>query len=338
MNSAAIALSQTLLHPPNPVPTWFDELYDKLQTVQQQAQIWLTQKSPQVISQLTQDFISYNNRFQVIAPDIRANSNMSASEAVHYFQWLQRHSANLPEAVETLQSDIDRFANSFLSCKQEVEDAIAAANQTLQGDRQKVATLKQKIQQLYDKINAQTADAQNGLSHAAMSGVGVSLASVAVALALATGGVPLIPFVSLAVGLLSTTYGAISMALKERKVVEEWHEIGRLSVELTQEEQQVALLQGIVSALHSVEDALSGVKTSLDFKPIWDDIDSNTNALIAQIQQEGDRYRSLQDIQSLPFSARTWDAIAEMGTNIQRAAAGSGSDRWQLDLSSWESS
>ena len=327
---AALALQHTRLFPPqDPTPSWFSTLNHSLEGIQPIAGDWLVTKGPQVIATLPQQFISYSSHFRAFAENART---ADLSRLQHDVRWLQSHVRRMPDQATQQQQSVSTFASDFSSQKQGLDIGIAGAEQALQSERQQVRELKAQISSLYQKISTQTADANNEMTGVVTSGGAMAFALLSYGFDVAVlAGASAFPFVGVGVALAGLTFDAVMHAIHEREVVDDLRRIGVLKVELTQDAQEIAALQGITSSLESTDSALLEIRTSLGFRPIWEEVESQLETLAQQLQQPGVDYRNLEQISTLPSAVAAWEAIATMCTNVQTAAAGL-THSWTVDL------
>jgi hypothetical protein len=325
VTTGALALRHTVLYPPDPAPPWFAAIDKKLRDLHGRADAWLVTTGPGVIAQVPEALIDYARHFQTVADNI---TSADRAEALKQIRWLKRATEGKGEAVESLQRDMDRFAAEFQAAKDDLNQAIAKAQDSEDIARQEVQDVRDQIAKVYEKLSNLGLETDVNLKSVASAGASLSAALLTYSFAAATAATaavaPAIPVVGIAVAVGTLSYGAFVAAAKAKDVADCFAELSVLKVKLTIDEQRVAALDGIVHVLEKVSASLENLPAALHVKFVWNDVISDLDALIAELEDEATDVKTVQDIRSLPFAAKTWSEIAQTATNVQNTAAGLG--------------
>ncbi|WP_440056081.1 hypothetical protein ACSLBF_08010 [Pseudoalteromonas sp. T1lg65] len=330
LNCAALALRYVhLYNPATEKPSWYNQINQQIHHIQPIAGNWLLNDGPSILAGLTQQFIHVKELFRVFVDSTNTSNIQNCQLHLH---WLRHHVGNMSEQASHFQNQLQPFVTQFSAQKSSLEHAIAEANLAIQGDRNKVNELKNRISQLYQKISSQTAHAEDEMMQVTSSGAAASFALLTYGFEVALAvGAQSFPIVGLGVALGGLTYNAIMNAIHQNEVIEELHEIGRLKQQLLSEEQEIAALQIISEALTQTERAIEHIQNCISFAPTWQTFEQQLNQLHTQLAQPGVNPQNIEAIRTLPQALLAWDRIATMSTNVQLASSGFSSS-WHVNL------
>lgn len=318
---SAISLRNSQFFPVYPTPDWMQTLATNLSAAQTVANDFLVTQGPNVISQIPHFFVTYSNSVQVVASEMAKTTNLQ--DAIKQVIWLKAHIENIPATVAELSTSLNSVATNFLPYKDKISSALQQANADIKTDQADVATITAQISKLMADISAETVKSSNGMTGVITSGGSMSFALLSWSFAAATSLNPAAPIIGVALAIGGLTYGAITNAINEAKIVENLTQIKELSHNMLKDNQAIAALQALTPLLQSMTSSLDGVQKSIDLSPIWRQESQKVSSLLTTLQNyTGSDFKSLPEIASLPAAAATWETIAGWATNIEKFASG----------------
>ncbi len=321
INLAAISVQQTQLYPLDPAPDWMATINTNLSAAQEVASDWLINKGPQVIAQIPQSFISYSNSMQVTAGNIKDTT--TTEDAVLRFQWLKKHMDRIPGPIAVQQQAIADVATSLEGYKTIIATTLTSVLASITTETTDINNVTSQISDLNDDISGETVLANGGMTGVISSGASLSVALLSYAYVATTVLSPAIPIAGIIVAVGGLTYGAISNAINEKKIVAKLEQIRDLQVTLSQDNQTLAILQSIQTMLQNLNTALTGIKEAMDLGTLWDDEQEKVNTLVSTLQNyKGTNFKDIDDVATLDDAVKVWTGIATSAGNIQKSAAG----------------
>jgi hypothetical protein len=296
-------------------------LETQLGQAQTQSLEWLVSKGPTVAANIPQYFITYSNSMSVAASRIK-NATTKAV-AIETLNWLQRHIESIPTANDKQEAVMTQFGTDFKSYKKDIDTALDDAAKLLKTDQDKVDAIKEQLRQLYEDIAVQSAKANGGIISIGTSGGSFGLATVGFGFSIAMAGNPLFPILGMIAALSALTYGAIKVAIADSHIEADYDEVKKDIVKLGPEVQAVAILNGLRPVLKQVDTAIDGITTAMHVSSIWQDEADKISDVITNLANYNDQdFKSMTEISTFPEAVTAWEAVAQIGRNIQLAVTG----------------
>jgi Bacillus haemolytic enterotoxin (HBL) len=318
------ALDNAVLQQLTPQQSWFDEINGALQASQQHSQTWMNETAPDIVDDMTHSFIHYSASFANVVRDlapalaqIAAQNNLPTPVQVQllatYITALQQDATANRNAVSKLLTAMQTYHTQMRADCAALKTALGAALPQEANERalvQQVQTQIQSIELTLAADNTQvTADDVN--TNQAMSGLVVSLV-----FSLGT-----IDPVSFGIALLGIGIGIVIAAEDEARIENDLAQIKKLSAQLTTDQQQLGLLQGVVSNLESLS-AVNGaaLQTFDDFDDTWAVAVYGLTYLLVVLAQPQIDISKIPDLNDLNAAAAAWSQIAAFASKVQSAS------------------
>ena len=269
----ASALVNAVLPAMSPTPDWYETIKAIIQATQKDANSWLNDTGPDVISGMCNAFLDYSGTFSRVvsaelAPilqQVRTQSDRPTAaqqkQLVAIFNALQaitnRHGAKTQTLLAAMAKYQTDLSSNYAALNTAIANALTAESKS-----------KVTVQSIQAKINdiELTLAADNSAATADSFNIEASMQSLAVGL---TFGLTFDP-VGFGIALLGLGASIVISAEAEAQVQADLKEIAALSAKLGPAEIQLGLLQGIVSNLESLQTNIaSAVSVYTDFDTSW---------------------------------------------------------------------
>ncbi len=321
------ALENAVLPILDPAPSWYTNVNGALETSQQHSMSWLTASGPALHAKLSQSFIDYNNIFQLIAPQLRklvgqisASGNIPSAEQQRllttYVEQLQKQAVASQSAVGQLLSTMMTYRTQMGTDHVTLSQAMAAALESEDEDREKIEQVQQQITTLLQKLSADSTKATNSeVSY------GTAIFSVIVGFTfglVASGGI--LALGGFAAAVLSVASGVTFNQIYSNDVSQDLEQLTNLMGELADDKQQLAMVQGVIASLQSLVDSNDdALQTFSSFSDIWDWTVYGLDYLLVVLAQPQIDVSKIPDLNDLDDAAKSWAQMAEFATKVQNA-------------------
>lgn len=316
------ALLNTSLFPLDPKPAWSDRVNTTLNTAKTSTKTWLFEQYPDVAAALPQSLIDYGNNFVSGADELirlfaapLTDSTRAAAAAV--IQSLREEAITQQFRVRGLQNKVIAFSELARKTATTLSKDREAVMASLKGASADVHKLQERINDLYRELGISATEAKHEMEGAAMKGLSIAgtLMVFSLTAAMSTASFPVI---SLAIGVIALTIGAIEEKAKSDSVVAKIREITSLQVKLTGEQMQAAALQAMVSALEMLDDITRDAQTNMvGSVHYWDDITSNLELATEILAQKNFDPRVLTPFTKIASAKSAWEKIITSAENVQ---------------------
>ena len=323
----------TVLHPLDPKPDWFDQIDSSLDNAHSIMSQWILKDGPSVASGLPQAFIDYADSFlaaagsiQTLVGEAEKNSgktptDQQRSSLLALLGRLSDEAQAQKTRVADLQTLMSTFSDQVRSQQSSLSQDIAAISATVTADQQDIQMLQAQIAQLQQKLATVTANAKNASSGAAISAVQLVLTLLTATIAVAVTEGAAIPFLSIAGGFLSTGEKSVEDFIDDAKILDDLKAISNLQLKMTAEQQQVVSLQAIINTLDSLQTQNEQATNSVfSFSPIWDDVYDQLQSPIEALDQPSVDVSLISTLNNIQDASISWTTISTQATNIQESA------------------
>lgn len=323
----------TVLHPLDPKPDWFDQIKSSLDNAHSIMSQWVLKDGPSVASGLPQAFINYADSFLAAAGSIQTLVNeaeknpgktpndQQRSALLALLGRLSDEAQAQKTTVSNLQNLMSKFSDQVKSQQNALSEDIATITVTLKADQQDIQQLQAQIAQLQQKLATVTANAKNAASGAATSGVQLILTVLVATIAVAVTEGAAIPFLSIAGGFLSTGLKSVEDFIDDSKILDDMKAISNLQLKMSAEQQQVVTLQAIINTLDSLQTQNEQATNNVfSFSPIWDDVCDQLQSPIEALKQPSVDVSLISTLNSIPDASAGWTTISNQATKIQESA------------------
>lgn len=179
----AHAVLNTVLHPLDPKPTWFDTLDAQLQTAQTPASQWVNTDGPAVAAGVTQGFIDYGDTFVNAAKDLapivaqalanpgRTPDEQQRADVLAVLNRLTEIATTQRDAATGFHQTVSAFTEQIMAVRDQLTTDIENVSQTIQSDQDEVFRLNAHIASIQAQLATTTLTAQNAEQAAAKTGV-----------------------------------------------------------------------------------------------------------------------------------------------------------------------
>lgn len=321
------ALENAVLPILDPAPSWYTNVNSALETSQQHSISWLTASGPAIHAKLSQSFIDYNTIFQLIVPELQklvgqiaASGNIPTAEQqkllTTYIEQLQKQAVASQSAVGQLLSAMMTYRTQMGTDHVTLSQAMAAALESEDEDREKIQQVQQQITTLLQKLSADSTKATNSeVSY------GTAIFSVIVGFTfglVASGGI--LALGGFAAAVLSVASGVTFNQIYSNDVSQDLEQLTNLMGELADDKQQLAMVQGVITSLQSLVDSNDdALQTFSSFSDIWDWTVYGLDYLLVVLAQPQIDVSKIPDLNDLNDAAKAWAQMAEYATKVQNA-------------------
>ncbi|HEY1017109.1 MAG TPA: HBL/NHE enterotoxin family protein [Herpetosiphonaceae bacterium] len=321
----AHALQNIQLNPVSDEPQdWFTNLQGSLTTAQQHAQSWVTDLGPQVFSKVPQSIINYTNIFMPATQQI-----LDILKNIHGVPTPEQQSdinALIDAQLQTLGAEKQTILDLQAKLVQFANDIQADHTNLLTGenDAQKAVAIDETDMQ---KIQAKINDVQNQIqldSKLALSseiglGVAIFIVVVGVALAVATEGAAA-PLVAIGIGVLATGGAIAGTVIFSKKVSEDLDKLHDLQQQLSDEQAQVAALNGITSSVQSLVAANEqATKAMSDVLETWQTLEDKLQSVLDDLQKaEAPNLPAIIESLDIQTAQTAWGQLSDFATKMQQ--------------------
>lgn len=323
----AQALGNARLPALTPQPSWYDSINGSLVKSQQNSLSWLTTSGPQVMAQVSQSFIDYANYFTPAATQlgtlitqIQQAGNIPTADQQAQLQavvnQLYTRATAGQSAVQNQLAALSAFRMQMGSDHDALAAAVTAALAQADTNREAIAQVQLKIASIQQKIAALTTQA-----NASTFSTGTTMAGMVISftfgLALSGGTLALGGF---AVAVLSIAAAAVKSEIFGSKLAQDYAELTTLMGNLADDQQQLAMVQGVLSNLSSLLDTNDEALANFTaFTTAWDMTVQALEYLGVVLAQPQIDVSKIPDLLALPATSTNWQQIATFAQQVQNA-------------------
>lgn len=316
-------LLNTSLYPVQPKPPWYDGVATRLETAKSATQRWLTREYPDIASALPQSLIDYGNGLgpavDELAPLVAKPrlEDGDRDDVVAVIEGLRRRAQTQHWRVRGLQKKVGDFAELVAGVAAQAavdsRDVLASAGAA----NQKVVALQAELGALQRQLGTFTAEAKGAMDGAATTGASVTMTLMAFTISAGVGAAAF-PVFGLAGAFIGIGINAAIEASKSEQVRQTIREIGRLSIELSAEQHQVAALQVMADSLQHLSDRVAASKTTLaGTVHHWDDICTDLDLARELVDQPAIDLTRLTPFAQIRKAKASWATILDAARKIQ---------------------
>lgn len=320
------ALENTVLPPLAATPEWYGDLNATLRASQQSAQSWLTSTGPHLLADVSQSFIDYatlfsgvNATMQPLLAEIAATgANRPSADQQADLRALVQQIANQAGANQTLvgglQAKLNAFRAQMLQDHESLSTAITVAVAAEGQERATIEAAQEQLSLLLQKLATDNnkADSQNISYGTAVFGMVVSLTFGLVI----SGGV--LALGSFALGILNIGKAITSEIIYSEDVKDDLAKITDLLGTLAADKQQLAMLQGLVNTLQSLnEENTQALLTFANLGGIWDRVADRLDGLLVTLDQPQIDISRIPDLKGIAASAAAWQQLEDFADSVQ---------------------
>ncbi|KYF55221.1 hypothetical protein BE08_05720 [Sorangium cellulosum] len=274
ITQACHGILNTVFIAPDPKPSWFDDLNDKLDAAKTVATDWIDNLAPGVTGGVPTHVIDYGTTYQAFTAKIDAIATQypdaQGADDPHVKE-VHDLIAALEETVQSILDSAQKTADQLKGWGDRVQKAhdelstgaanIQSAETTLQADIDKMNNAIQTLQDTIHQENIGIAASGAGI------GVGLLLLIVGIALAPETGGASL---VVAGTGGLLVIGGAVTWGVMQHKINEQFDEIAKDQAEKDSDQRQIVALQGLaIASSQSIAYTTDASSALSNFRTAW---------------------------------------------------------------------
>ena len=318
----ANALVNAVLPAMSPTPDWYEEVNATISSSQNDANNWLNDTGPDVVSGMCRAFLNYSGTFsQVITtqvtPILQAAIAQGGVPTAAQQQELQDIFTSLQQIVTRHATGTKTLLAAMAAYKKNLDTSVASLAGAISNALKAEAAVSKKVQKIQQKIDdiELTLAADNSAATADSFNVESSMQSLAVGLTFSLTFDP----VGFGIALLGLGVSIVISAEAEAQVQADLKEIGELTDKLGAADIQLAMLQGIVSNLQSLT---SNIEAALsvydDFDDSWGSAENEIASLLGTIiQPEIDiNLIAYFNQNNLSEALSRWSQIAAFATKV----------------------
>ncbi len=304
----------------NPQPAWYDAIDKALTASQDHSETWRSKTSPRIIDDMTSSFIGYCGAFRTAAHYAQQVLDTVATQGyipnAGQIAELTQIFGGLQATTAQNKATVQKYLQAMEAYREEMESDHAAFQAALKAAFPQEAAAKAAIQQIQTQIQSIeiALAADNQAASTATVATGSALTSLVVGLTFASEFDP----VAFGVGVISIGADIVIDAETQARVMSDLRQIQSLTSQLTNDQVQLGLLQGIISNLQSLSQGIqSALDTFDDFDDTWTIANlSLTYLLVALAQPEVD-VRRIPDLNNLQDATTAWQTMEAYANKVQ---------------------
>jgi hypothetical protein len=321
------ALENAVLPVLEPAPSWYTNVNSALQESQQHSMGWVTSTGPAIHANLSQSFIDYNNIFQLVVPQLtnlvqqitqQGNIPSAAQQqelTVYVQQLLKQANAN-QQSIQGLLTAMVDYRTQMGTDHVTLTQAMASALATEDADRALIDQVQLQITAVLQTLSADTTKASDSEMN-----FGTAIFSVIVGftfgLALAGGVLALGAF---AAAILSVGAGVTFNQIYNSDVSRDLEQLTSLMSQLADDQQQLAMVQGVITNLKSLLDSNDeALQTFNGVSDVWDWTVYGLQSLLVVLAQPQIDISKIPDLNSLSSAQGDWQQMATYAEKVQNA-------------------
>ena len=318
----ASTLVNAFLPAMSPTPDWYTDISAAIAAAQADANSWLNDTGPGVISGMCNAFLDYSGTFSQIVTNqlapvlaqIRTQNNIPTpaqkQQLVSIFTALQGITNRHGTTTQTLLGAMSGYKKDLDASLTTLDAAITQALPAETKASQTVAKIQAQIQDIEITLAA-----DNSSATADSFNIESGMQSLAVGL---TFGLTFDP-VGFGIALLGLGVNIIISAEAEAQVQADLKEIAALSATLAADETQLALLQGIVSNLKSLQtNVIAAVSVYSEFDSSWQDAATEIANLLEILAQPEINISTISyfEVANVNQALVDWSTIAAFASKV----------------------
>jgi len=306
--------------------SWYDTFNANLLVAQQHAQLWVETLGPQVFGTVPQAIINYSNTFTLATNDIldilsKIQGVPTAAQQTQINQLIDAVLAQLTEeqtTIQQIQASLQNFATDVQNDHTNLLTGQNSAEQQVLIDQTELAKIQAKINGIQDKIKS---DSQKAMYSEIGLGVAIFVMVVGIALAVATGGATA-PLVVAGVGLLGIGGAIAGTVIFSQDVSKDYDDLSVQMQAYSDEQKQVAALQGITNSIDSLvqanEAATQAISSVLD---TWATLSIKLTSVSADLQKaEAKDVPAIIESLDLQAAQAAWNQLVDFAQGMQKSA------------------
>ncbi len=319
----ATTLVNSHLPPMTPAPDWYEEIHSKLQSSKQYAETWLNNDMPsKIFASMTDPFIEYAEDFKTVAASLQpildkiaAQNNIPTDEQV---QDLTEAIGALQQETATNNATVQSEMKSLAAFKTQMQESLAALDTALKSALPAEAADRAAVQQVQTQIQS----AEISLAALSQSATDATvdtenaMIGMVVGLAFSAGFDP----VGFGIALLGIGVDFAIDAETEDRVISDLNQIEALNKQLSADQMQLGLMQGICSNLEQLSKGIESALTTFDdFDDTWSFANYGLTYLLVVLAQPQIDISKIPDLQDLSDAIDAWDQVKAFAEKTQNA-------------------
>jgi len=304
----------------SPQPAWYAAVNDALAASRQHSQTWRKQTAPDIITDMTESFIDYSVAFgttvDYVRPILSDIATAGFIPSAPQITVLTQLFGALQTTTTQNQATVQRLLAAVKSYRDEMTSDYAALQRALKAALPQAAAERAAIQQIQTQIEsieiALAADGQ--AASAATVDTGSAMTSLVIGLTFASEFDP----VAFGIGLIFIGVDSAVDAETEARVISDLEQIQSLTRELTNDQVQLGLLQGVIANLERLSQGIESALAAFDdFDDTWTIANLSLTYLLVALAQPQVDIRRIPDLNNLQDAVAAWATMSAYASKVQ---------------------
>lgn len=321
ITQACHGVLNTTFVPPQPKPSWYDSLFNKLDEVKAEASDWINNLAPGITAGVLLPVINYGNDYLAFSKEIIEIANKYPDAQGEN----DPHVKRISELVIALRGQVTGFLKDAEDTAQKLETwgkKMQNSHETLSSGANNIQLAETDLSNDIAKMN-QAIKSLNDIIDEENIALTASIGATFLGLSLAVIGILLIPETFGAgatlcgVGGLMSLGGSVGWGMLQEEINKNFSEIAQDQKELDSDKQQIVALQGLAAGSSQAVKCITHATSALSLlRDTWASFEGELSDVIKQLKQAEKSTLTIVQKTFLIAAGNEWGSVIESAQNL----------------------